>query len=46
MLHNGGTCPAPVYAQLGGREFFAVFNLIGAIAGMYANAWTKSRLPD
>ena len=41
-----GTCPGPVYAQLGGGEFFAIFTLIGALAGVYAYAWAKPRLPD
>lgn len=41
-----GTCPGPVYAQLGGGEFFAVFTLIGALAGVYAFAWAKPSLPD
>lgn len=41
-----GTCPGPVYAQLGGGEFFAVFTLIGALAGVYVFAAVKPRLPD
>ncbi len=41
-----GTCPGPIYAQLGGGEFFAVFTLAGALAGAYAFAWMKPRLPD
>ena len=41
-----GTCPGPIYAQLGGGEFFAIFTLIGALAGAYAFAWLKSSLPD
>jgi uncharacterized membrane protein YedE/YeeE len=41
-----GTCPGPVYAQLGGGEFFAVFTLIGALAGTYLFAWAKPKLPD
>jgi uncharacterized membrane protein YedE/YeeE len=41
-----GTCPGPVYAQLGGGEFFAVFTLIGALAGVYVFAALKPRLPD
>jgi uncharacterized membrane protein YedE/YeeE len=41
-----GTCPGPIYAQLGGSEFFAVFTLLGALAGAYAFAWLKPRLPD
>ena len=41
-----GTCPGPIYAQLGGGEFFAIFTLIGALAGAYAFAWLKPKLPD
>ncbi len=41
-----GTCPGPIYAQLGGGEFFAVFTLLGAILGTYAFAWMKPKLPD
>ena len=41
-----GTCPGPIYAQLGGGEFFAVFTLAGAVCGAYAFAVLKSRLPD
>ena len=41
-----GTCPGPIYAQLGGGEIYAVFTLIGALAGVYAFAWMKPRLPD
>lgn len=41
-----GTCPGPIYAQLGGGEFFAVFTLFGALIGAYAYAWLQPRLPD
>jgi uncharacterized membrane protein YedE/YeeE len=41
-----GTCPGPIYAQLGGGEFFAFFTLAGALAGAYAFARLKPRLPD
>jgi uncharacterized membrane protein YedE/YeeE len=41
-----GTCPGPIYAQLGGGEFLALFTLLGALAGAYAFAWLKPRLPD
>jgi len=41
-----GTCPGPIYAQLGGGEFFAVFTLVGALAGAYAFAWLQPKLPD
>jgi uncharacterized membrane protein YedE/YeeE len=41
-----GTCPGPIYAQLGGGEFFAVFTLIGALAGAYVFAALKPKLPE
>lgn len=41
-----GTCPGPIYAQLGGGEFFALFTLAGALIGAYAFAWLKPKLPD
>lgn len=41
-----GTCPGPIYAQLGGGEIYAVFTLIGALAGVYVFAWAKPKLPD
>jgi uncharacterized membrane protein YedE/YeeE len=41
-----GTCPGPIYAQLGGGEFYAVFTLLGALLGAYAFARFQSKLPD
>jgi len=41
-----GTCPGPIYAQLGGGEMFALFTLLGAMLGTYAFAWLQPRLPD
>ncbi len=41
-----GTCPGPIYAQLGGGEFFAAFTLLGALAGAYGFARLQSKLPD
>jgi uncharacterized membrane protein YedE/YeeE len=41
-----GTCPGPIYAQLGGGEFFAVFTLLGALLGAYSFARFQSKLPD
>ena len=41
-----GTCPGPIYAQLGGGEMFALFTLAGALLGAYAFAWLKPKLPD
>jgi len=40
-----GTCPGPIYAQLGTGEFWALFTLAGALAGAYAFAWLKPKLP-
>ena len=41
-----GTCPGPIYAQLGGGEFFALFTLAGALAGAYVFAVLRPKLPD
>ncbi len=40
-----GACPGPVYAQIGGGEFFALFTLAGALIGMFCYAVLKPRLP-
>lgn len=40
-----GACPGPIYAQIGVGEWMAWFTLVGAIAGMFAYAATKSKLP-
>ncbi len=40
-----GACPGPIYAQLGAGVGMAVFTLLGAVAGMYAFAYSKPRLP-
>lgn len=40
-----GTCPGPIYAQLGSGEFWALFTLVGALLGAYAFARVQSRLP-
>lgn len=40
-----GTCPGPIYAQIGGGAWMALFTLGGALAGMYLYAYLKPRLP-
>ncbi len=40
-----GACPGPMYAQIGGGEWFALFTLGGAIFGMYVYAFLKPKLP-
>ena len=40
-----GTCPGPIYAQIGSGEFMAFFTLGGALLGVYIYGRMKSRLP-
>ena len=40
-----GACPGPIYAQIGGGQWMAVFTLAGALAGMFCYAALKPRLP-
>jgi uncharacterized protein len=40
-----GTCPGPIYAQLGSGEVWALFTLFGALIGAYTFAQLKSKLP-
>ncbi len=40
-----GACPGPIYAQIGGMEWMALFTLIGAVLGMYLYAAFKPILP-
>ena len=40
-----GACPGPIYAQIGGGAWMALFTFAGTIAGMYLYAWLKPRLP-
>lgn len=40
-----GTCPGPIYAQLGTGAWIAVFTLAGALAGAAAFSAVGSRLP-
>ena len=41
-----GTCPGPIYAQIGSGEFWAFFTLAGALAGAYAYARAKPKIGD
>lgn len=40
-----GTCPGPIYAQLGSGEAFALFTLAGALLGAWLYAWLQPKLP-
>ncbi len=40
-----GACPGPIYAQIGGAEWMALFTLGGAMLGMFTYAALKPRLP-
>lgn len=40
-----GTCPGPIYAQIGTGAWLAVLTLAGALAGAAAFSATGSRLP-
>lgn len=40
-----GTCPGPIYAQIGTGEFFALFTLAGALLGALSFSLVGSRLP-
>ena len=40
-----GACPGPVYAQIGGGAWMALFTLAGAMIGMFLFANLKSKLP-
>jgi uncharacterized membrane protein YedE/YeeE len=40
-----GACPGPIYAQIGGGAWMALFTLAGAMVGMYGYAILKPRLP-
>ncbi len=40
-----GACPGPIYAQIGGGEWMALFTLAGAVLGMFSYAALKPRLP-
>jgi uncharacterized membrane protein YedE/YeeE len=40
-----GACPGPIYAQIGGGAWMALFTLAGAMTGMFLYAWLKPKLP-
>jgi uncharacterized membrane protein YedE/YeeE len=40
-----GTCPGPIYAQIGSGEAWALFTLAGALVGTWLFALAKPRLP-
>ncbi len=40
-----GACPGPIYAQIGGGAWMALFTLAGALVGMFLYAWLKPKLP-
>ena len=40
-----GACPGPIYAQIGGGQWMALFTLAGAMIGMFAFAYLKPKLP-
>ena len=40
-----GACPGPIYAQIGGGAWMALFTLAGAMIGMFAYAYLKPKLP-
>ena len=40
-----GACPGPIFAQVGAGVWMSLFTLCGAIAGMYAYAYVKPKLP-
>ena len=40
-----GSCPGPIYAQIGAGAWMALFTFAGAMVGMFAYAYLKPRLP-
>lgn len=40
-----GACPGPIYAQIGAGVWMSLVTLLGAIAGMFAYAYAKPKLP-
>lgn len=40
-----GTCPGPIYAQIGSGETWALFTLLGALIGAWLYALLEPRLP-
>jgi uncharacterized protein len=41
-----GTCPGPIYAQIGSGELWACFTLAGALAGAFAYAMARPKIGD
>lgn len=41
-----GACPGPIYAQIGGGAWMAMFTLAGAICGTFIFAVLRQRLPQ
>jgi uncharacterized membrane protein YedE/YeeE len=39
-----GTCPGPIYAQIGSGEMWALFTLLGALLGAYLYAALKPKI--
>ena len=40
-----GACPGPIYAQVGGGEWMALYTLAGGLVGALLYAWLRPRLP-
>lgn len=40
-----GTCPGPIYVQIGGGVWPALFTLVGGIVGAYIYSYFKKKLP-
>ncbi len=40
-----GTCPGPIYVQIGGGVWPTLFTLIGGIVGAYIYSYFKEKLP-
>jgi uncharacterized membrane protein YedE/YeeE len=40
-----GSCPGPLYAQIGAGEWITLFTFVGAFAGMYLYAIWRPSLP-
>ena len=40
-----GTCPGPIYAQIGTGSLITVVTFLGALTGMYLYAYFQPRLP-
>ena len=40
-----GTCPGPIYVQIGTGSFITIVTFLGALTGMYLYAYFQPRLP-